>query len=285
MRIIRSWLIALLCTLLASQAGSTSMRQMPGLIPVSLTVYPAKIERELARFLWIVESDIGTVTVSNPHGETAIVTISASPLAHDLMGNPIAPDGPGPLGLVFSPEQMRIPPMGTASIRLRANIREMKNGVLYANLNILARPVPDRPVGGSVPIGMVSVPILAKIASRPSPSLEIVGIGVRKGEGRNDICLRVRNAGHTHFRVSGEMAAETQGRRRTQLIEPVLVLPGCERILELPWTENRHGAYTLAFKLLADGVAQSTVTASVIIGEGILQMVSHPHLPTGLAGP
>jgi hypothetical protein len=283
-------MLAVVITILIALALSETAEGVPGLSNVSrgltgLVVSPATIEKDLGRFLWFVETDLGAITVSNPSYEPMWVKLDLCRLSHDALGVLETQDEParGSDAVRLKPRTFTLPPGGRATVRASVDPAYLtKSGEkgIYASIMVTSRPATTRPAMGVRPVGAVGIPLLVRFGGKPDAKLIITDIQVvetDRHEGRTRVVqVRVRNDGRTHVRASGSVAIGKEEARQHAggVVLPVaLVLPGCERVLEGPWPEGltSPGTYHVSARLSADGVtvpgAGPSASARVAIDE------------------
>ncbi len=240
--------ILLLCV--AAMAVATSLcpvaaaLPLPGTAAVDVSVSPTLLQAELGSFLWIAETDVGSVTVRNLGRSTVAVTTQLSDAVHDIWGAVAATGSQGVAAvLTAEPGAMVLAPGAAGTVHIRADssvAREKKSGAA-AVLRITAQPpaggadaAAKRAAASAATAARIDVTVLVKPAGAKrghgaSAWLQVEGISA----GSDGVWMDVHNAGPFYAWTSGTVEVKQGASRASVRVPQSLIFPGCTRRLEL----------------------------------------------------
>ena len=211
---------------------------------VEITVAPSLIQAELGSFLWIAQTEVGTITVRNTGRLPVTVVGEFRDAVQDLWGTVAAGHTDMCSSLLrVEPASLMVAPGASGSMRIRAHpsvALEKKSGVA-AVLSVTARPA-SRGLSAGVGLGpglgtavgtRVCVPVLVKPAGMRRTGSGQTWLAAKAiGYGPEGVWLDVRNVGPV--RVGVRKGRSAVGRGAGVYPHPLsLVLPGCTRRLVL----------------------------------------------------
>ncbi|MGB4337386.1 MAG: hypothetical protein WBK10_02320 [Bacillota bacterium] len=212
---------------------------------VEITVAPSLIQAELGSFLWIAQTEVGTITVRNTGRLPVTVVGEFRDAVQDLWGTVAAGHTDMCSSLLrVEPASLMVAPGASGSMRIRAHpsvALEKKSGVA-AVLSVTARPA-SRGLSAGVGLGpglgtavgtRVCVPVLVKPAGMRRTGSGQTWLAAKAiGYGPEGVWLDVRNVGPVYAWVSGKVEVRWAEERASIPVPLSLVLPGCTRRLVL----------------------------------------------------
>lgn len=234
-----------------------------------IEVRPAIIQKELGRFLWLPDTRVGHINVTNRGTAPVVIDIQIAGISHTEDGAinvlPCSPEAVG--ALILSPAgPVTVMPGQAATVRLeldRAYANMPDRSGLCAALIITSAPVRAKPALQGLDVGStVVLPVMIKFPWRDHARIAIVEAyaeGQLTEEGRPALTLKVANEGGAYVRVDGRVLVQAaDGSRAAEAkLEPALALPGCVRAfrVKLEGPELPPGEYTADAQIRADGKA------------------------------
>ncbi len=271
-------LVVAVCALESSVSGADRLWLRPG--TSSLEISPVIIQKELGRFLWLIDTRVGQFVVGNPGATPVVLRISSMGLAHDENGGVITLPCPSEVAaaLTVSPSTpISIAPGASVTIKVLLDRsyagRPDRSGLCAA---LIVSGVPARCGSGAMGIEIGSsivLPVMVKLPGRGCARLAMVGVcceGAWDGKSRPALTVRVANEGGAYARVDGQVlirAADGSLDIKAAIV-PALVLPGCVRAcaVDLPSVGLPPGAYQASVQLRADGKAAASAEFTLHVG-------------------
>lgn len=210
------------------------------LAQASIAVTPAKIEKRIGRFLFLLDNKIGPIRITNTGDEPVVVTVSVRDLFHNSDGAPIFLEAReytyGMSELIsLSATRLRLLPGQTEEVEGRVEVPSEREGGGYAV--VLFEAAAD--TGGSPEMkcsGRIGVLTYVTFPGTAIVEAEAVNARILADPDEPLLEILVRNLGNIHIKASGMGAVENdQGECMVVFdMPPATVLPNAERWIRIP---------------------------------------------------
>lgn len=219
---------------------------------VDVSVSPSLIQAELGSFLWIAQTEVGSVKIRNSGSSAVSLEMQFSDAMHDMWGSVRAAGSSRAASiLTVEPRYLVVMPGASGVVRIRADssVALKKTLGAAAVLSITARPV----VSAATSIGAASTATAAGTTSagaatgaRVDVTVLVKPSGARRAQGSprwlwadgltvgaDGAWIDVHNDGPFYTWASGKIEVRRGGSRVSVPVPDSLILPGCMRRLSL----------------------------------------------------